>query len=108
MGDDKTLEFQRRTLEAKYLKFTSDVKVLGNANCYIITVSTLSIFTKIRICALKIDESVGNFLETGDLVIYESTVYPGATDMRPILEKASGLMFNKDFCGYSPERIPWG
>ena len=111
LGDDKTLEVSKEELcEAKYLKFTSDVKVLGNANCYIITVPTpIDIHKNPDLRALKVaSESVGNFLETGDLVIYESTVYPGATEevCVPILEKASGLMFNKDFfCGYSPERI---
>ena len=56
----------------------------------------------------KASEMVGKLLNQGDLVIYESTVYPGATEEEcvPILEKYSGLKFNKDFyCGYSPERI---
>ena len=80
------------------------------ANCFIVTVPTpIDAYKRPDLTPLiKASEIVGNALKKDDIVIYESTVYPGATeeDCVPILEKHSGLAFNQDFyCGYSPERI---
>ena len=92
------------------LIFSSNPESLKNSNVYIITVPTPVTLNKIPDLTNLIDASkmVGNYLNKGDLVIYESTVYPGWTeeDCIPVLEKSSGLKFNIDFfCGYSPERI---
>ncbi len=97
-------------LEDPGLKFSSDIKDLYNANIFIVTVPTpINQFKSPDLLPLiKASEMIGSVLKTGDIVIYESTVYPGCTeeDCVPILEKASGLKFNSDFyCGYSPERI---
>ena len=94
----------------KKLTFTNDVNDIANCNVYIITVPTpIDEYKKPNLMPLiTASETVGKFLQKDDLVIYESTVYPGATEevCIPILEKFSGLEFNKDFyCGYSPERI---
>ena len=108
---DKNLEVTKEELsEAKQLIFTKDIKNLEGANCYIIAVPTPIDEHKIPDLKLLIlaSETVGKVLKKGDIVIYESTVYPGCTedDCVPILENCSGLTFNKDFfCGYSPERI---
>ena len=108
---DKNLEVTKEELsEAKQLIFTKDIKNLEGANCYIIAVPTPIDEHKIPDLKLLIlaSETVGKVLKKGDIVIYESTVYPGCTedDCVPILENCSGLAFNKDFfCGYSPERI---
>ena len=89
---------------------SADVNDIAAANIYIVTVPTpvdknnRPILTPL----LKASEMIGKALQAGDIVIYESTVYPGCTeeDCVPVLEKSSGLIFNKDFfCGYSPERI---
>ena len=92
------------------LTLTSDVEELKKANTYIVTVPTpIDRFNNPDLTPLlKASETIGKTLNTGDIVIYESTVYPGCTeeDCVPVLEKFSGLKFNKDFfCGYSPERI---
>jgi UDP-N-acetyl-D-galactosamine dehydrogenase len=110
-GNDSTLEVgQSELADAKLLTFSSDAIELSNCNIFIITVPTpidsvnRPDLTPIR----KASETVGGHLKKGDLVIYESTVFPGCTEeiCVPILEKVSGLTFNKDFfCGYSPERI---
>ncbi|MDD1525334.1 nucleotide sugar dehydrogenase [Riemerella anatipestifer] len=89
---------------------SSDFKDIQDANVYIITVPTLvdKINRPILTPLIKASETVGQVLKKGDIVIYESTVYPGATeeDCIPVLEKISGLKFNGDFyAGYSPERI---
>jgi UDP-N-acetyl-D-galactosamine dehydrogenase len=108
---DATLEVSAGELRAaKFLTFTTDPKRLNEANCYIVTVPTPIDAHKHPDLALliKASETVGKVLKVGDIVIYESTVYPGATeeDCVPVLEKYSGLKFNVDFfCGYSPERI---
>ena len=110
-GVDKNLEVTKEELkDAKQLSFTNDIKKLENANCYIIAVPTP--IDKHKTPDLKLlylaSETIGKILKQGDLVIYESTVYPGCIeeDCVPILENNSGLKFNKDFfCGYSPERI---
>ena len=110
-GVDHTLECSSEELkEAKHLSFTCDTEQLKRAQVFIVTVPTpvdkanLPDLTPL----LKASETVGKVLKFGDVVIYESTVYPGATEevCVPVLEKFSGLVFNKDFyCGYSPERI---
>jgi len=92
------------------LIFSSDVKDLNLYTIYIVTVPTpIDKFKKPDLLPLiKASRMLGNVLKKGDIVIYESTVYPGCTeeDCVPILEKNSGLKYNKDFfCGYSPERI---
>ena len=110
-GVDHTLECSTEELrEAKQLSFTSDSEQLKNAQVFIVTVPTpVDKANRPDLTPLvKASETVGNVLKLGDVVIYESTVYPGATEevCVPVLEKYSGLVFNKDFyCGYSPERI---
>lgn len=110
-GHDSTLEVSDRELASvKSLKFSSDKKNLEGCNVYIVTVPTpidesnAPDLSPLR----KASELLGEFVQKGDVVIYESTVYPGATEevCIPIIEKASGLTFNQDFyAGYSPERI---
>jgi UDP-N-acetyl-D-glucosamine/UDP-N-acetyl-D-galactosamine dehydrogenase len=110
-GNDRTLEVNSKELkQATKLKYTSNLDELKNSNIYIITVPTpTTINNKPDLSLLiKASEMVGSLLDKDDIVIYESTVYPGATeeDCVPVLEKCSKLKFNKDFfCGYSPERI---
>ena len=110
-GHDSTLEVDRDELEsAAHLSYTTDVDKLKNCNIYIVTVPTpIDIHKRPDLSPLeKASETVGKVLSKDDIVIYESTVYPGATEevCVPILEKHSGLTFNKNFyCGYSPERI---
>ena len=110
-GKDSTLECSLEELqEAKYISFTSNLDAIAACNCFIITVPTPIADNNLPdLDPLKnASEAVGKILKINDLVIYESTVYPGATEefCVPILEKSSGLKFNKEFfCGYSPERI---
>ncbi|WP_017302666.1 Vi polysaccharide biosynthesis UDP-N-acetylglucosamine C-6 dehydrogenase TviB [Spirulina subsalsa] len=110
-GDDITLETTPDELKsATYLSYTTNPDDLRGCNCYIITVPTpIDQYKRPDITPLlKASETVGRVLEQGNIVIYESTVYPGCTeeDCVPVLEKYSGLIFNQDFfCGYSPERI---
>jgi UDP-N-acetyl-D-galactosamine dehydrogenase len=110
-GQDHTLETSFEELAAaKYLSYTTVVEDLRACNCYIITVPTPIDKHKQPDLTplLKASETIGKVLKVGDIVIYESTVYPGATeeDCVPVLEKFSGLTFNQDFyAGYSPERI---
>ncbi len=110
-GKDSTLEVSVEALEAAvYASFTSDVNLLKHCQVFIVTVPT-PVDTANRpdmTPLVKASETVGKALSQGGVVIYESTVYPGATEevCVPVLEKFSGLQFNKDFyCGYSPERI---
>ncbi|MDB4185291.1 Vi polysaccharide biosynthesis UDP-N-acetylglucosamine C-6 dehydrogenase TviB [Candidatus Pelagibacter sp.] len=108
---DPTLEISKKEfIEATHLNITSNPKDLKDCNIFIVTVPTpIDNHKRPDLTALeKSSETVGSILKKGDIVIYESTVYPGATEeiCVPILEKKSGLIFNKDFyCGYSPERI---
>tara|TARA_B100000787_G_scaffold169589_1_gene161243 strand:+ start:240 stop:1508 length:1269 start_codon:yes stop_codon:yes gene_type:complete len=110
-GLDITNELSKPELKKlKKIKLTSDQKYLNSCNIYIVTVPTP--IDKLKKPDLKYlisaSTTVGKCISKGDVVIYESTVYPGATegDCVPILEKYSGLKFNHDFfCGYSPERI---
>jgi UDP-N-acetyl-D-galactosamine dehydrogenase len=110
-GHDRTLESDSDGLRSSsHLSFTSDPTGLKDANHFIVTVPTpVDIYKKPDLTPLiKASETVGKVLKKGDIVIYESTVYPGCTeeDCVPVLEKFSGLRFNVDFfCGYSPERI---
>ncbi len=116
-GHDSTLEVSDDNLNEvlksdaeKGLKLSFDSSSIADCNIYIVTVPTpvdknnRPILTPL----IKSSETVGKLLKKDDIVIYESTVYPGVTEDEcvPILEKESGLKFNKDFfCGYSPERI---
>lgn len=110
-GRDRTLEVTSEELEtAVKLKYTSQKEDLENVDFFIITVPTPIDDSKIPDLSyvLKASETVATQLKPGNVVIYESTVYPGCTeeDCVPVLEKISGLKFNSDFyCGYSPERI---
>jgi UDP-N-acetyl-D-galactosamine dehydrogenase len=110
-GVDHTLECSAKELrDAKHLSFTSDSEQLKKAQVFIVTVPTpVDKANRPDLRPLvKASETVAKVLKLGDVVIYESTVYPGATEevCVPILEKFSGLVFNKEFyCGYSPERI---
>ncbi|MDH5380178.1 MAG: nucleotide sugar dehydrogenase [Cyclobacteriaceae bacterium] len=110
-GKDRTLEVDLNELnEARFLSYSSDIEKLREASIYIVTVPTpIDEFKKPDLTPLQLSsKSVGKVLKKGDIVIYESTVFPGCTEevCVPILEKESGLTFNKDFfCGYSPERI---
>jgi UDP-N-acetyl-D-galactosamine dehydrogenase len=110
-GNDLTLETSQEELgAAKHLVYTTNQDDLRDCNCYIVTVPTpIDDHKRPDLTPLiKASETVGRVLKQGDIVIYESTVYPGATeeDCVPVLEKHSGLRFNVDFfCGYSPERI---
>lgn len=111
--EDKTDEADLNALEkvlGKNLLLTSDQKELSDCNIYIVTVPTpiTSFKTPDLSYLLAASKMIGTYLKKDDLVIYESTVYPGCTeeDCVPVLEDASGLSFNKEFyCGYSPERI---
>lgn len=111
--NDKTLEVTPKTLKqslAKNLILTNNIQELKSCNVYIITVPTPINLDKSPDLSplLSATKAIGKLLSKGDIVIYESTVYPGCTEEKcvPILENESNLLFNKDFyCGYSPERI---
>lgn len=110
-GRDHTLEVtQKGLLDARYLTLTTTPDDLRCCNCFIVTVPTpIDKHKQPDLTPLKkASEIIGKVLKAGDVVIYESTVYPGATEEEciPILEKYSSLKFNQDFfAGYSPERI---
>lgn len=110
-GHDQTLECNAEELAAApYLRYSCDLQELKAASIFIVTVPTpVDQANRPDLTPLvKASETVGKVLKAGDIVIYESTVYPGATEevCVPVLEKTSGLKFNQDFfCGYSPERI---
>lgn len=110
-GIDETLEIDNEILtEAENIQFTSKINDLKGCNVFIITVPTpIDSANRPDLNFLKIaSEAVAKILKKGDIVIYESTVYPGCTEevCVPILERFSNLIFNTDFfCGYSPERI---
>ena len=110
-GYDRTQEVSDAQLKAStQLRFSSERGDLASCNTFIVTVPTpIDHFKKPDLSPLlKASEMIGTALKKGDVVIYESTVYPGCTeeDCVPVLEKHSGLTFNVDFfCGYSPERI---
>ncbi len=112
-GLDRTLELSEEQVKeaiAHGMEFTNQLEDIANCNIYIVTVPTpIDEHKRPDLTPLiKASESIGKVLKKGDIVIYESTVYPGATEEEcvPVLEKFSGLKFNEDFfCGYSPERI---
>ncbi len=110
-GVDHTLEVSSEELaEADKLAYSADPAELAKCNVYVVTVPTpIDDYKQPDLTPLiKASETIGKVLKKGDIVIYESTVYPGATeeDCVPVLEKFSGLKFNEDFfAGYSPERI---
>jgi len=111
LGVDNTLEVDSEELaESKYLKYTNNLEDIAECNIFIVTVPTpIDEHKRPDLTPLiKSSEAVGKLLKQGDIVIYESTVFPGATEevCVPILEQQSGLVFNHGFfCGYSPERI---
>ena len=110
-GQDGTLEVSPEELAAaSQLEYSADLKRLGKCTFYIVTVPTpIDQYKRPDLTPLvKASETLGKVLKKGDVVVYESTVYPGCTEeiCVPVLEKVSGLKFNRDFyCGYSPERI---
>jgi len=110
-GEDSTLEVEPQELAlASQLSFTTDPEDIRDCKIFIVTVPTpIDEHKRPDLTPLeKSSSAIGKLLKQGDVVIYESTVYPGATEevCVPILEAESGLVFNKDFyCGYSPERI---
>lgn len=109
-GVDLTNELNADELSAVDVKYTSDISDLRDCNVYIVTVPTpIDAQKRPNLTPLEASSAtVGSVISAGDIVIYESTVYPGATEevCVPILEDKSGLIFNQDFyVGYSPERI---
>jgi len=110
-GHDATLEVSDDELQsAQHLTLTANIEDIREATIFIVTVPTpIDKYKKPNLFPLlSASEMVGKILKKGDIVVYESTVYPGCTeeDCVPVLEKNSGLKFNQDFfCGYSPERI---
>ncbi len=110
-GHDHTLEVSPEELaQAAQLSYTANLEDLKDCNFFIVTVPTpIDEFKQPDLTPLvKASTSIGQVLNAGDIVVYESTVYPGATEevCIPVLEKVSGLIFNQDFyAGYSPERI---
>jgi len=112
-GYDRTLELSDEQVKeaiANGMTFTNNLEDIAACNVYIVTVPTpIDEHKRPDLTPLiKASESIGKVLKKGDIVIYESTVYPGATEEEcvPVLERESGLKFNEDFfCGYSPERI---
>jgi UDP-N-acetyl-D-galactosamine dehydrogenase len=112
-AEDRTLELTKEQLQEALdngIKFTANPDDIKDCNIYIVTVPTpIDKHKRPNLMPLiKASETIGKVLKKDDIVIYESTVYPGATEEKcvPVLEKFSGLKFNQDFyCGYSPERI---
>lgn len=110
-GTDHTLEVSDEELtQASHLNYSSDIQALKDCNFFIVTVPTpIDDYKQPDLTPLiKASEAIGSLLKQDDIVVYESTVYPGATEevCIPVLEKISGLTFNQDFyAGYSPERI---
>jgi len=110
-GQDKTLEITKEELEeATNLTYTNKIKDLEDCTFYIVTVPTpIDIYKRPDLSALlNASETIGKVLSKGNVVVYESTVYPGVTEDEcvPVIERVSGLRFNQDFfVGYSPERI---
>ena len=107
---DSTNEVSSKTIKESTLKFTKHLHDLEGCNIYILTIPTpIDIYNKPDLEPLKqATSSIGDILKVNDIVIYESTVYPGCTEeiCVPILEEKSNLVYNKQFfCGYSPERI---
>jgi len=110
-GIDNTLELSEAELKASiHLQYATQIEDTQSCNFFIVTVPTpIDVYKRPDLTAMiKASEAVGTVLKKGDIVVYESTVYPGVTEeiCVPILEKQSDLVFNQDFfAGYSPERI---
>jgi UDP-N-acetyl-D-galactosamine dehydrogenase len=110
-GVDSTLELDKSEItDSVNLSFSGDLAAIADANVYVVTVPTpINEHNQPDLSPLlRASELIGKVLKSGDIVIFESTVYPGATEEEcvPVLELVSGLVFNKDFfAGYSPERI---
>ena len=110
-GNDRTLEvLQEELVRATHLEFSSNIGDLNECNIFIVTVPTPidDVNRPNLLPIIKATETVAKSLKVGDIVVYESTVFPGCTEevCVPILERISGLIYNQDFfCGYSPERI---
>ncbi len=110
-GQDSTLEVEPEELaQATHISYTDNIEELAECNVYIVTVPTpIDSFKRPDLTPLeKASEALGGIVKKGDVVIYESTVYPGATEevCIPLIESISGLTYNEDFfAGYSPERI---
>ena len=109
-GQDRTREVDSAELKQSRLKYSCTAEDLASCNFYIVTVPTPVTESKQPDLTplVKASETVARYLKEGDIVVYESTVYPGCTEevCVPLLEKGSSLKFNTDFfCGYSPERI---
>jgi UDP-N-acetyl-D-galactosamine dehydrogenase len=112
-AEDRTLELSSEQLQMALdngIQFTANTEDIKECNIYIVTVPTpIDEHKRPNLIPLiKASETIGKVLEKDNIVIYESTVYPGATEEKcvPVLEEFSGMKFNKDFyCGYSPERI---
>ncbi|NYT22694.1 Vi polysaccharide biosynthesis UDP-N-acetylglucosamine C-6 dehydrogenase TviB [Alcaligenaceae bacterium] len=110
-GRDHTLEVETEELaQAVHLRFSAEAEALAEANVFVVTVPTpIDQYKQPDLTPLiRASETIGRVLKRGDIVIYESTVYPGATEevCVPVLESVSGLRYNDDFyAGYSPERI---
>lgn len=109
-GTDRTLEVMDAELKSSTMSFSNSLEDIRSCNVFIVTVPTpIDEYKRPDLTPLiKASETVGKVLKKNDIVIFESTVYPGCTeeDCVPVLEKTSGLKFNSDFfCGYSPERI---
>ena len=110
-GSDSTLECSSEELaEATHLSYTSSTDDIADCNFYVVTVPTpIGAGNRPLLSPLRAaSTTLGGVLKKGDIVVYESTVYPGATEefCVPLLEKDSGLKMNEDFfVGYSPERI---
>lgn len=110
LGIDKNSEFTKSEVTSNQIHFTNKMSDLKASNCFIVTVPTpIDQFKEPDLNSLyDASKTVGNVLKNGDVVIFESTVFPGCIEEEcvPILEKFSGLKYKKDFnCGYSPERI---
>jgi len=111
LGKDSTMEVTPNELkEIKNITYTSEIGSIADCNIFIVTVPTpIDSYKQPDLTPLrKASQSIGGILKKGDIVIYESTVFPGCTEevCVPILEQVSGLQYNRDFyCGYSPERI---
>jgi len=110
-GQDRTLEVSSEEIaQAEQISFTSNIDDVKSCKVFIVTVPTpINSHKQPDLTPLiKASEAIGSVMQAGAVVIYESTVYPGATEevCVPILERMSGMSFNKDFyAGYSPERI---
>ncbi|MCB1877871.1 MAG: Vi polysaccharide biosynthesis UDP-N-acetylglucosamine C-6 dehydrogenase TviB [Chromatiales bacterium] len=110
-GKDSSLEVEpERLIAATRMRYTADPGDLADCNVYVVTVPTpIDDYKRPDLTPLeKASQALGGVIKQGDVVIFESTVYPGATEevCVPIMEKVSGLRYNQDFyCGYSPERI---